>query len=57
MLIDNGITDPDIARQMLLDYLAILQQNLKINTKSLVQKLIALKSEKVQKLLKMLLQK
>lgn len=39
-LIDNGITDPDIARQMLLDYLTILQGNLKINYEELYRKVL-----------------
>ncbi len=39
-LIDNGITDPDVARQMLLDYLTILQENLKINYEELYRKVL-----------------
>lgn len=39
-LIDSGIVDPEIARQMLLDYLAILQQNLAINYEELYRKVL-----------------
>lgn len=39
-LANNGITDPEIARQMMLEYLAIIQNNLKINYEELYRKVL-----------------